>query len=84
MPLVLPAEFLGLMVELPEAKVMGWLLPAAGLVIRLFAIRCPECGRIWAVFPANTANTAETDWTGTSRPGSDFRFWRMLWAFLTN
>ena len=72
-------QFLSRTVFVPEAGVIGGLLLAAGLAIQLFVIRCPECGA-----PANTANTAETGWTGISLSGADFRFGRIPWAFLTS
>lgn len=42
---------LGQMTDLPEAKVIGGVLLAAGLVIDLLKIRCPACGaHLWGFF----------------------------------
>ena len=77
-------QFLSRTVFVPEAGVIGGLLLAAGLAIQLFVIRCPEGGAHLPLFPANTANTAETGWTGINLSGADFRFGRIPWAFLTS
>lgn len=42
---------LGQMTDLLEAKVIGGVLLAAGLVIWIFMIRCPECGARLDRFP---------------------------------
>ena len=52
--LLVPAFVLLLLsrtVDVPEARVIGGILLAAGLAIQLFVIRCPECGAHLPSFP---------------------------------
>ena len=62
-----------------------WVGLLAGLLIfRGGWMTARSAGHICRFFPANTANTAETGWTGISLSGADFRFGRIPWAFLTS
>ena len=64
MLLALPPVFLSRIVEVPAAGVAGGLLLAAGLLIWIFVIRCPECGAHLPAFPGEYCKHCGTqlDW----------------------